>query len=132
MCVPPLQLAQLRQADDVWNTLGVLNYLQALVGKSGIVEELTASGATCGQTCTALNVGTNSHILACAPVHPRKLTRGRAGTHTPKVSHLLNVGGRLRVPPLDASSGRSQRARTDAQTHMSNCHLLALQAALRG
>jgi hypothetical protein len=28
----------------VWNTLGVLNYLQALVGKSGIVEELTAPG----------------------------------------------------------------------------------------
>ena len=45
MC-SPLQLAQLRQADDVWNTLGVLNYLQALVGKSGIVEELTAPGAT--------------------------------------------------------------------------------------
>lgn len=28
----------------MWNTLGVLNYLQALVGKSGIVEELTAPG----------------------------------------------------------------------------------------
>ena len=39
-----MQVAQLQQAEDVWNVLGVLNYLQALVGKSGIVEELSAPG----------------------------------------------------------------------------------------
>jgi len=37
---------QLRAAEDVWNVLGVLNYLQALAGKSGIVEELSAPGET--------------------------------------------------------------------------------------
>jgi translation initiation factor 3 subunit L len=38
------EVNQLRAAEEVWNVLGVLNYLQALVGKSAIVEELAAPG----------------------------------------------------------------------------------------
>lgn len=40
----PEELATLRAADDVWSVLGVLNYLQALVDKSGIVAELSTPG----------------------------------------------------------------------------------------
>ena len=65
--VHPLQLAQLRQADDVWNTLGVLNYLQALVGKSGIVEELTAPGEDRGQIHSGDHLG--SYTCSCLSAH---------------------------------------------------------------
>ena len=64
----PLQLAQLRQADDVWNTLGVLNYLQALVGKSGIVEELTAPGAAGVQKRLQSRGLIELHLLVGAPI----------------------------------------------------------------
>ena len=40
----PEELATLRASDDVWSVLGVLNYLQALVDKSGIVAELSTPG----------------------------------------------------------------------------------------
>uniref|UniRef100_A0A7R9TYX1 Eukaryotic translation initiation factor 3 subunit L n=1 Tax=Prasinoderma coloniale TaxID=156133 RepID=A0A7R9TYX1_9VIRI len=36
----PKEIAVLREADQVWNALGVLNYLQALVDKSDIVSVL--------------------------------------------------------------------------------------------
>lgn len=39
------ELALLRKCDNVWNTSSVLNYLQAMVDKSGIIRELTAPGA---------------------------------------------------------------------------------------
>ena len=38
------ELALLRKCDNIWNTSSVLNYLQALVDKSKIVEELTTEG----------------------------------------------------------------------------------------
>ena len=38
------ELAILRKCDNVWSTNSVLNYLQALVDKSGIVAELTSPG----------------------------------------------------------------------------------------
>lgn len=38
------ELALLRKCDNIWNTSSVLNYLQALVDKSSIVSELSASG----------------------------------------------------------------------------------------
>ncbi len=40
----PEELAILRKCDNVWSTNSVLNYLQALVDKSGIVAELSAPG----------------------------------------------------------------------------------------
>ena len=40
----PQELTTLRASDDVWSVLGVLNYLQALVDKSGIVAELSSPG----------------------------------------------------------------------------------------
>ena len=43
------ELALLRKCDNIWNTSSVLNYLQALVDKSKIVEELTTEGS-CSQT----------------------------------------------------------------------------------
>ena len=39
------ELALLRKCDNIWNTSSVLNYLQAMVDKSGIVAELSAPGA---------------------------------------------------------------------------------------
>jgi translation initiation factor 3 subunit L len=36
----PEELELLKRCDQVWNVLGVLNYLQALIDKSGIVETL--------------------------------------------------------------------------------------------
>jgi hypothetical protein len=77
----PLQLAQLRQADDVWNTLGVLNYLQALVGKSGIVEELTAPGATSFSGRFWQKCGLSQlHLLVGARSCPKNCPRLECGT----------------------------------------------------
>ena len=39
------ELALLRKCDNIWNTSSVLNYLQAMVDKAGIVLELSAPGA---------------------------------------------------------------------------------------
>lgn len=39
------ELETLRNCDRVWSILSVLNYLQALVDKSGIVAELATPGA---------------------------------------------------------------------------------------
>jgi hypothetical protein len=41
----PQELKALQQCDNVWNGMGVLNWLQALVDKSGITGELVAEGA---------------------------------------------------------------------------------------
>ena len=38
------ELQLLRKCDNIWNTSSVLNYLQHLVDKSGILKELTANG----------------------------------------------------------------------------------------
>ena len=38
------ELQLLRKCDNIWNTSSVLNYLQHLVDKSGIVQELSAPG----------------------------------------------------------------------------------------
>ena len=40
----PEELDLLRQCDKVWNVLEVLNVLQALVDKSGIIAELETDG----------------------------------------------------------------------------------------
>lgn len=40
----PEELELLKKCDKVWNVLEVLNVLQALVDKSGIVAELEADG----------------------------------------------------------------------------------------
>jgi len=40
----PEELAMLRKCDNVWSTNSVLNYLQALVDKSGIVAQLSSAG----------------------------------------------------------------------------------------
>jgi len=42
----PEELAMLRKCDNVWSTNSVLNYLQALVDKSGIVAQLSSAGET--------------------------------------------------------------------------------------
>lgn len=57
----PEELEMLKKCDKVWNVLEVLNVLQALVNKSGIVQELEADGgaslvASEGRSATQSNV----------------------------------------------------------------------------
>ena len=45
------ELEYLKECEDVWNVLGVLNWLQALVDKSGIVGELGTDGGLITLMC---------------------------------------------------------------------------------
>ena len=60
----PQELATLRAADDVWSVLGVLNYLQALVDKSGIVAELSSPG----EYPKSYPLHQNQGVEACCPL----------------------------------------------------------------
>lgn len=53
----PEELELLKKCDKVWNVLEVLNILQALVDKSGIVQELETDGGARWAVAWAIAVG---------------------------------------------------------------------------